>query len=63
MYLERETADKLLQKAHRRVGGLFLECSDQAKTRTFVNCRILVHLLSLFLCLSNNTDRGNDFDI
>ena len=63
VYLEWETADKLLEKAHGRVGGLFLECSNQAKTRTFINRRILVHLLSLLLCLSNNADRGNDFDI
>ena len=63
MYLEWETAGKLPEKAHGRAGGLFLACSNKAKTRTFINRRIPVHLLSLLLCLSDNAGRGNDFDI
>ena len=63
VYLERETLDQLLQEAHGRVGGLLLKCCDKAKTRTFINGCILVHFLALFLCISNNAGRGNDFDI
>lgn len=63
MYLERETADELLKEEHGRIRRLLLKCRNKAKACTFVNRRILVHLLSLLFCLSDNAGRGNAFDI
>ena len=63
MYLERETADELLQEEHGRIRRLLLKCRNKAKARAFVNRCILVHLFALLFCLSDNAGSGNDFNI
>ena len=63
MYLERETADELLQEEHGRIRRLLLKCRNKAKACAFVNRCILVHLFALLFCLSDNAGSGNEFDI
>ena len=63
MYLERETADELLQEEHGRIRRLLLKCRNKAKACAFVNRCILVHLFALLFCLSDNAGSGNDFNI